>query len=346
MYAMCGIRTGATATYNVGGRSMDETVGMHWGAIIGSVGGVNATYWNARTCLELDDAWRGSVRRSISLVISRTGNQAAHQDVGLIVSAQVAANQAYKNGLLFSNCMDSFQGYGIAFENQGGGGVQHMAGGIDCRMITPDGNAGPFGGGFVLRGRNGMYDGSGNWQMRFGSIVPTASGLTVDATNAELQTVAIVPGQGGKYWQAGMAWKGSDGSYGTAHTVDTANNNAMLTATVIIPSQVPATALPTSIILSSYGPTIVGLNESGTDPVPGIVGPTGAAFYPQPATATPTYAVPVTPTLNFGTGVAKTINIGNTGSATNFTGTVTLPASIALPGGPFLPAAGGTVAGR
>ena len=177
---MCGIRTGATASYNVGGRSMDETVGMHWGAIIGSVGGVNATFWNARTCLELDDAWRGSVRRSISLVVSRTGNQAAHQDAGIMVSAQVAANQAYKNGLLFGNCMDSFQGYGIAFENQGGGGVQHMAGGIDCRMITPDGNAGPFGGGFVLRGRNGMYDGSGNWQMRFGSIVPTASGLTID----------------------------------------------------------------------------------------------------------------------------------------------------------------------
>ena len=344
-YAMCGIRTGATALYNVGGKSMDETVGMHWGAIIGSTGGVNATFWNARTCLEIDDAWSGSVRRSTALVVTRTGNQAAHQDVGIIVSAQVAANQAYKNALLFNNCMDSFQGYGIAFENQGGGGVQHMAGGIDMRMVVPDGTAGPFGGGFVLRGVNGMYDGAGAWQMRFGSIVPTASGLTVDVTNAELQTVAIVPGQGGKYWQVGAAWKGSDGSYGLALTVDTANNNAMLTAGVIIPSQVPATALPTSITLSGYGPNNPGTTQFGHDPVPGIVGPTGAALYPQSATATPTYAVPVTPTLNFGTGVAKAINIGNTGSATNFAGTVTLPASIALPGGPYLPTAGGIVAG-
>ena len=64
----------------------------------------------------------------------------------------------------------------------------------------------------------------------------------------------------------------------------------------------------------------------------GIVGPTGSSYFPQPATATPTYAAPTTPTLNLGTGVAKTINIGNTGSAINLTSTVNygvLPANAA-----------------
>ena len=98
----------------------------------------------------------------------------------------------------------SWEGYGIA-------NFQHMAGCIDMKMVVPDGALGPFGGGYLLRGPNGSYDQFGAWQLRFGSITPTASGLDIDVPNVELKSVDY-PGNGRANWNVGDGWKGTDGS--------------------------------------------------------------------------------------------------------------------------------------
>lgn len=171
----------------------------------------------------------------------------------------------------------------------------------------PDGTGGNFGGGFTIRGGNWLFDANGALQSRFGSITPTAAGLTIDVTNQELQTLAITPGQGGLNWSVGDGWTGNDGSAGAAATVD--SNGQMLTASIRTPSQVSGSALPTSVILSPMNPE-TSLDALGNDPVPGTVGPTGNVLWPTPATATPTYAPPTLPQIQLGSTATDIITIG------------------------------------
>jgi hypothetical protein len=220
-------------------------------------------------------------------------------------------------------------GYGISFENFGSAGFQHMAGCIDTKMVVPDGTQGPFGNGFIYRHFNGQLDINGAWQLRYGSITPTNSGLTIDVTNVELQSIAIT--SGGANWSVGDSYKSSDGAWGTVTTVD--GSSAILTVSVVSPSQVTAPG-PATVTLSPFNPGSI-LDSLGGDPDPNTVGPTGDVIWPTAATGIPTYAAPATPTVSIGTGVAAVVNLGRTGQRLGFNGAtaVTRPTATGSRGG-------------
>jgi hypothetical protein len=289
--------------FNAGGKSINETFGHAWGAVIGSSATTNATFYSESVPLEVDDTWRGGpIRKIAALQIVRKGNQAVFTDIGLIISGSATgAASRYKNAMMVSSATDINQGYGLAFEGSGVAGRQHMAGAIDLRMVNADGIQGPFGSGFLLRHFNGQLDNNGAWQLRYGSIAPTSSGLAIDVTNVELQSIAIAPGNGGANWTTNSWFKGSDGSYGQVHTVDNAQSagvGAILTVTILLPSQVPATLVPTSITLTPFNPDTAIVPDPGADPIAAPRGPSGDVIWPTPATGTPTYAAPASPTLS------------------------------------------------
>jgi hypothetical protein len=326
-----GLIANSSLNFNCGGTSLDAPIGQQWGAVLGALVNTNATNMSATVTLEVDDIIRGTVRNAVAQKIVRFGKQAARQDIGLLIQSALGSVtpdgtpvRGFKNAFVFSSTVDADYGYAVCFENQGIFAFQHMAGAFDMRLVVPDGAQGQFGGGFYQRWSNGMLDQFGAFQQRFGSITPTASGLTIDVTNQELQSIAIV--SGGVNWAPGDAWKGSDGSAGTAATVD--GSGAILTVNISVPSQEPTGSLPTSITLSPFNPQSI-LDALGDDPTPGTVGPTGVSIFPTPATGTPTYAAPATPTINVGTGLAAVVNVGRTGQKIGFNGAtaVTRPAA-------------------
>lgn len=315
----------STISFNAGGQSFIQSIGVNFGAVLGSKLLTNATFYSQSVVLELDDVVQGSARNVGCLKLVRVGKQGFFFDVGVILTAATAAVtpdgtpiRGYRNGLLFNNYIDVDVGYGISFEANGNFQLQHMAGTFDAKMVMADGT-GKFGGGFIFRWFNGLLDQFGAQQMRFGSITPTASGLTIDVTNQELQSLAIVSGGAG--WSAGDGWKSSDGSVGTVNTVD--GSGAITAVHINLASQPPAASLPGTVTLSPFNPE-ASFQAFGNDPIPGSVGPTGDPIWATPATATPTYAAPATPTLNFGTGLAAVINLGRAGQSTNINGVIKL----------------------
>lgn len=317
-----GLIGNATTSFNMGGQSFNESVGTQWGALIGSHVIFNAKFVSASVGVEIDDRMEGSSRNIVGLKLVRLGKQAQFGDLGILISASIGSItpdgtpvRGYKNSFVLNGCADKDNGYGISFESVGQFRFQHMAGAIDARMVVPDGTQGLFGGGFIFRWVNGLLDQFGAQQMRFGSIVPTASGLTIDVTNQELQGVVIV--SPGSNWSVADGWKGSDGSAGFVTAVD--GSGGIATISIPVPGQVPSSAVPTTITLSPFNPEAP-FAANGDDPVPGTVGPTGDVIWPTPATGTPTYAAPATPTLNFGTGLAAVINLGRTGQKIGFNG--------------------------
>ena len=287
-----------STSFNAGGQSMTTSMGNVWGTVIGSRLNANATFYSASVPLEVDDVMLGSSRNIVALKVVRQGKQAQFTDIGVVLTANIGGItpdgtpvRGYKNAFMFNQSVDRDYGYGIVYEAMGAYRIQHMAGVIDTRMVVADGAQGPFGGGFLFRGPNGMYDQNGAWQLRYGSITPTASGLAIDVTNQELQSIAIT--SGGANWAVGDGWKGSDGSAGTVATV---SSGAILTVSIAIRSQVPS-PVPTTVTLSPFNPE-PSFAAGGDDPVPGTVGPTGDVIWATPATGTPTYAAAATPTLS------------------------------------------------
>jgi hypothetical protein len=295
-----GLTGNSQFNFNAGGKSINETFGHGWGSVIGSTSTANATYYSESVPLEVDDVWLGrSIRKIAALQIVRKGNQAVFTDVGLIISASgVVATSRYKNAMMFSNATDTNQGYALAFEGSGVAGRQHMAGALDMRMVNADGTQGPFGSGFLLRHFNGQLDNNGAWQLRYGSVTPMASGLAIDVSNVELQSIAIT--SGGANWTTASWFKGSDGSYGQVSAVDNAQSagvGAIIGVTILLPSQVPTASRPASITLTPFNPDSI-IVDPNADPISAPRGPTGDVIWPTPATGTPTYAAPAAPTLS------------------------------------------------
>jgi hypothetical protein len=295
-----GLTGSAQANFNAGGKSITETFGQQWGAIISASATANATYYGASVGLEIDDNWAGGpIRKLATLQIARIGGQGVFTDIGVAISGtRAAATSRYKQAMVFTNAIDINQGYGVVFEGSGLAGRQHMAGAIDMRMVNADGTTGQFGNGFLLRHFNGQLDNNGAWQLRYGSIAPTSTGLAIDVSNVELQSIAIT--SGGANWTLNSWFKGSDGSYGQVHTVDNAGGagiGAILTVSLILPSQVPSASRPSAITLSPFNPDTTVFDPDGT-PLAGPRGPSGDVIWPTPATGTPTYAAPTTPTLS------------------------------------------------
>jgi hypothetical protein len=295
-----GFTGSAQANFNAGGKSITETFGQQWGAIISASATANATYYGASVGLEIDDNWAGGpIRKLATLQIARIGGQGVFTDIGVAISGtRAAATSRYKQAMVFTNAIDINQGYGVVFEGSGLAGRQHMAGAIDMRMVNADGTTGQFGNGFLLRHFNGQLDNNGAWQLRYGSVTPTASGLAIDVSNVELQSIAIT--SGGANWTLNSWFKGSDGSYGQVQSVDNAGGagiGAILTVSLILPSQVPSASRPSAITLSPFNPDTTVFDPDGT-PLAGPRGPSGDVIWPTPATGTPTYAAPATPTLS------------------------------------------------
>lgn len=314
------------STFNCGGRSFNESVGTMWGMVLGSRLNTNATFYSASVPLEIDDVVQGSIRTITALKLVRVGKQAEYVDCAMSFSAAPnlvlpdgSLTQGYKNVLMFNRCIDP-NGYGISFEAIGLAVRQHAAGVIDMKMMLADGK-GAFGGGFLFRGPNGMYDQFGAWQMRFGSITPTDLGLSIDITNQELVSLTIVPGQGGGPWNVGDGFKSDDGAWGFIRTIDP--NGGALTVSIVMPSQVSIPG-PATVQLSPFNPE-ASFDAFGTIPEPGTVGPTGDVFWAAPATAQPVYQAPVNPTLYLGTNSAVSINLGNAASNTFINGQISAP---------------------
>ena len=318
-YFNIGFSASGTSSFNLGGQNANASLGHQWGAIIGSTVTPNATFLSESVGLEVDDRVTGSARKVVGVQIVRAGNQGLFTDIGFIINVNSGFSR-YKTGVQLSNIADPNYGYGIIFEPYGGVGLQHMAGALDMKLVAPDGATGPFGGGFYARWGNGMLDQFGAQQMRFSSITPTNSGLTIDVTNVELQSIAII--SGGASWQVGGYWKGSDGSWGSVRTVD--GSGAILIANVVGKSQVTAPG-PSTITLSPFSPDST-LDSLGGDPDPTNSGPTGDVIWPTPATATPTYAAAATANVALGSAAVDVIvGKGAAGTTTQTAGFLEIP---------------------
>lgn len=311
--AQIGLLAQSTVSKAAGGVA-GAPVGDAWGSVIVSQAATGANFYLQSVPLEVDDYWNGgTINKIAALQLVRNGQQGTFSDWGLSIATQAGSPSAWKDALIFQSAVDP-NGYGVLFEDQSVGTLQHMAGVFDAIMAVPDGT-GLFGGDFYFRWINGKISKAGSVLQRFGSITPTSSGLTIDVTRQELQTLNVTAG--GANWSVGEQWKGNDGSYGTVAAVTgTAISAGTASLTIVTPSQV--TTPPSTVTISPA--------TSNTS----IIGPTGVSQWPTAATATPTYAPPTTPTISIGTASATAINIGWASSITTLTGAIKAGTSAGL----------------
>jgi hypothetical protein len=289
----------AQSSYNAGGTGA-AAIGHQWGGIISSQGIAGATFYSENVVLELDDNWASAVRKSTGLQIVRFAKAGIFTDIGLSLSAQTPA-EPWRRTIELNSATDPAVGYVLLSRNQSASNnLQHFAGGFDLKLTVADG-LGPFGGGFFYRWANGSIRADGSQHWRYGSVVPTSSGLTIDVPYQELTALSITGG--GANWAVGEHWLGNDGSSGTVATL---SGTAIATVTIVTPSQV----------LTPPGT----VNISAIDPNSTIPNSTGDPTWPTAATATPTYAAPAAPAIDIGLASATNTIIAGASSKLAFYG--------------------------
>lgn len=294
----------ATTNFNAGGIS-GAPVGSNFGATIGGILQNGSTFYSQNVGTEIDYAINtgASSNRLAGLQLVNSGQvQGSFQDWGLSIGTNSSAKT--RNPFIIQNVTDA-NGYAIALEDQNTGGFEAMAGGLDMAMVTPTGS-GVFGGGFFYRWGQGSSDGSidssGNLNVRYAQLAPTASGLTIDVPLQELTAVTV--SAGGSGWSVGN-W--AKDQYGNVVTIATVSGTAAATVTIQRKGHAATGSIPAT---STFSP--MGANSS-------IVTATGTSTIPTAFTSSLTYAAPGAPTLNFGTTSATAINIAN-GSANTIIG--------------------------
>ena len=220
------------------------------------------------------------------------------QDWGIIISGFV-------DPLVLS--ANDANGYAITAVNQGTGGVQTMAGGIDFLRVNANGS-GTAGGGFIERWANGQitnptgqYAG-GDLYLGAASLHVTSSGLTIDAPLYALNSGSPAIVSGGTGWTTNEWATDGYGNWGYV----TASGGAVTALTVTVFGNQP-TAYNGTVTWTAD--SVSGIQTAGGGNLPGT-GLTVAESWSQLAT----------PTIGIGTGAATAINIGNSGSTTTLAG--------------------------
>jgi len=302
----------ATANYNLGGVS-GAPVGSNFGMTLGCGLQTGATFYTQNVCVELDDfiTAGASANRDATMQLVKSGGQGIVQDWGISLAG--VSGHSWRNPLIFQTAIDP-NGIGISVYDQSVGGLQTMAGFIDCLMCSTTGSnttSGALvsgGGGFVLRSANSQWLGNGDQQIGSALFHISANTLTIDTGYQVLSAIGAT--SGGTGWLTGGEARDAFGNVG------------IVTAVAGVPSSVDIAGRP-----KVYVPTasVPGGAVTWYPATPNAVttGATGSASIPTTfTTASETYTAGTT--LNFGTAAATVIGIGNASSTTTIAGGVKL----------------------
>lgn len=308
-----------TSTKNLGGTA-NGAVGSTWGMVLGNFTSSAATFYSQANVLELDDNVQGSVRRSFTLALSKLGNQGSVYDYGIAFVGNPPST--WKNPMVFQNAIDP-NGVGISV-GKDLGTLQTMAGFINCLLCSTTGsNTQPGtamgGGGYILRGPNAQFLGTGDLQIGNASFVISANTLTIDTTYQLLTAVGAL--SGGTKWTSGQ-WAADD--YG---------NIGAVTAVAGVPTALSIVGLPKTYVATASVP---GGAVTWHPMTPGVFPDATGGTLPIDnfTTASETYSSGTT--IALGTGAATVLNIGRAAGQIGFFGT----AAAAKPTGVAVTAAG------